>query len=134
MKKNTKQLISEMQRLLGNNKRTLNEVVNAPEMEEPVNPMDPNSLEANNPGYDGNFGSYDEEEYIRQAQDPANAEVVSIINKIRLTALQGIAKLANNPESPLYDTLKKVWQILDKTVETKDEEETVKESVKRRRK
>lgn len=134
MNKNTKQLISEMQRLLGNNKRTLNEVVNAPEMEEPVNPMDPNSLEANNPGYDGNFGSYDEEEYIRQAQDPANADVVKIINQIRLIALQGIAKLANNPESPLYDTLKKVWQIIDKTVETKDEEETVKESIKRQRK
>ena len=134
MKKNTKQLISEMQRLLGSNKKTLNEVVNAPEMEEPMNPMDPNSLESNNPGYDGNFGSYDEEEYIRQAQDPANADVVKIINQIRLIALQGIAKLANTPESPLYDTLKKVWQIIDKTVETKDEEETVKESVKRQRK
>jgi hypothetical protein len=132
MKKDTKQLISEMQRLLGNNKRTLNEVVNAPEMEEPVNPMDPNSLEANNPGYDGNFGSFDEEEYIKQAQDPSNAEVVNIINQIRLTALKGIQHLANNPESPLYDTLKKVWQIVDKTVETKDEEEPMKESIKRK--
>lgn len=126
MKKNTQQLISEMQRLLGNSKKTLNEVVNAPEMEEPmeepVNPMNPNGLESNNPGYDGNFGSFDEEEYIRQAQDPANAEVVNIINQIRQIALQGIAKLANNPESPLYDTLKKVWQIIDKTVETKEEE------------
>lgn len=127
MKKDTKQLISEMQRLLGSNKQTLNETVY------PMEPgMDPAELEANNPGYDGNFGSYDEEEYIKQAQDPANAEVVQIINQIRQVALQGITKLANNPESPLYDTLKKVWQLIDKTVETKDEE-TVKESRKRRR-
>ena len=82
--------------------------------------IDPSALEANNPGYDGNFGSFDEEEYIAQAQDPANAEVVNIINKIRTIALQGIAKLANTPDSPLYDTLKKVWQLIDKTVETKD--------------
>lgn len=121
-KKDTKQLISEMQHLLGTNKNTLKETV-YDSMEAPT------PWEANNPGYDGNFGAYDEEEYIKQTQDPANAEVVQIINKIRQIALQGISKLANNPESPLYDTLKKVWQILDKTVETK--EEPMKESRRR---
>lgn len=123
MKKNTKQLIAEMQKLLGTNKHTLNETV--------YDSMEPAPWETNNPGYDGNFGAYDEEEYVKQAQDPANAEVVQIINQIRQVALQGIAKLANNPESPLYDTLKKVWQLIDKTVETKDEE-TVKETYSRK--
>ena len=116
---NTSRLIAEMNSLLHKNYNTLNETMRWA----PDNAYGP---EANEPGFDagpdlGYGNDYEGEgEYDIQMerQDP---EVTKMINQIRQIALQGIAKLANNPTSIQYDALKKVWQIIDKTVEVKDD-------------
>ena len=71
----------------------------------------------NAPGYDWMPRTEDETEEEPVQQIPADPEVTGLMNQIRQTAIQGLAKLANNPESPQYDVLKKIWQILDKSVE-----------------
>lgn len=40
------------------------------------------------------------------------------IVKIRQIALGAIAKLADQPTSPIYQTMKKIWAICDKTTES----------------
>lgn len=68
------------------------------------------------PGFD-----YDSDaEFDEMPSAPKNNNITGIINQIRQIALQGIAQLADSPESAEYDTLKKVWQIIDKNVETKN--------------
>lgn len=49
---------------------------------------------------------------------PEDAEVLETINQIRVLALQGVAKLAQHPESPYYDICKRIWTMCDKNVET----------------
>ena len=77
----------------------------------------------NAPGYDGNMGldyDYDDEE-VPEPQLANNGGVTDIINNIRQMALNGISQLANTPQDPQYDLLKKIWQLVDKTVEVKDD-------------
>ena len=83
--------------------------------------------EDNEPGFDAgpDLGMQAEPETEPQQSVPADPEVTQLINQIRQLALQGIAKLANNPTSIQYDALKKVWQIIDKTVEIKDDKKGV---------
>lgn len=81
--------------------------------------------EANEPGFDAgpDLGvPTDDDAFDRNPADPA---VTQLINQIRQLALQGIAKLANNPTSIQYDALKKVWQIIDKTVDVRDDKKGV---------
>ena len=49
-----------------------------------------------------------------------SVDVTDSINKIRQIALQAIAKLADNPTSEHYQLLKKVWNLVDKAFENKD--------------
>lgn len=49
-----------------------------------------------------------------------SVDVTDSINKIRQIALQAIAKLADNPTSEQYQLLKKVWNLVDKAFESKD--------------
>lgn len=37
-----------------------------------------------------------------------------LINKIRKMALEGLSQLADNPEAPQYEALKKIWQFCEK--------------------
>lgn len=37
-----------------------------------------------------------------------------LINKIRKMALEGLSQLADNPEAPQYDILKKIWNFCEK--------------------
>ena len=124
MKRNyTSRLIEEMNQLLDKG-RKLNETMQwSPEQYD---------TEANEPGFDAGpelaYGYEDEEDGGTNMEQPAlqgDPEVTNMINQIRQIALQGIAKLANNPTSPQYDALKKVWQIIDKTVEVKDTKQGV---------
>lgn len=45
------------------------------------------------------------------------------VNQIRGIALKGMIQLCNEPENPVYQTLKKVFQLLDKAVAEKNEPE-----------
>ena len=47
-------------------------------------------------------------------------EVKPMIDQIRKMALQGISKLAEHPESETYNTLKKIWQLVDKAIESQN--------------
>ena len=113
-RKYTTELINEMLRLLDKDRNPLRESIGGWD-DEPFTP------EANEPGFDAgpDLGYHDGEEESLDAA-PSDPEVTQLINKIRQIALQGIAKLANNPSSLQYDALKKVWQIIDKTVETNE--------------
>ena len=52
-------------------------------------------------------------------QDP---EIMKMLSDIRLAVINGLAKLANKPDSNLYDCLKKVLTIIDKPIETANKE------------
>lgn len=106
MKKNNKQLISEMKQSLdkmANKKRKLT-------LESYVfNGEDP--FEVDNPGFDdGQADIYDEGETVNPTMKP-------LIDKIRLMSLQCLQKLSNAPESPEYELFKKIWQLCDKSVD-----------------
>lgn len=50
-------------------------------------------------------------------------DVDSILKQIRLLALKGITMLAETPQDPNYENLKKIWTFVDKaTSEKKDAE------------
>ena len=49
-------------------------------------------------------------------EDP---EVAKLITQIRVSTLEGLRKLAQNPESAQYELLKKIFLLVDKAVEDK---------------
>lgn len=53
-------------------------------------------------------------------EDP---EIAKLITNIRVETLQGLTKLANNPEAAQYELLKKIFLLIDKAVEDKTEGE-----------
>ena len=65
---------------------------------------------------------YEEEKEVETVPEESRSEVdvTDTINKIRQLALQAIAKLADNPTSEQYQLLKKVWNLVDKAFENKD--------------
>ena len=46
-------------------------------------------------------------------------EITKLITNIRVQTLEGLRKLAENPESPQYELLKKIFLLVDKAVEDK---------------
>ena len=103
MKKNISNdtLINEMKQTLNQKRGLIESIV-----------FDEESYEQENdtPGYD-DFDMPDDNG-VKQG----NSMVKDVIDKIRLLSLQGIQKLASNPDGVEYDTLKKIWQLCDKTV------------------
>ena len=104
MKKDSNQLINEMRSMLkkGENKRkklTVEAVV-----------FDSPEMEMNNPGFDDGLPDYFED------GDQISGKTFQIVNQMRIMCLDGLRELANNPESPEYDLLKKIWNLCDKTV------------------
>lgn len=107
-------LISEMRDMLGmnaNDKKLMVENVVFGESDYDVDDFD---------------GEFEPEDNFQPAN---NGSVDEIIKNIRIMALKGIAQLAETPESPQYDLLKKVWQLIDKTVEQKKDTNNVKKTV-----
>ena len=60
-----------------------------------------------------------EEPEVGQEQEiqPGKLNVEAFVDDIRKKALKGMAELAEDPESPSYQILKKIWQICDKKPE-----------------
>ena len=112
MKKNNRQLISEMKQSLDNmsnkkRKLTLESYVFSEDTD--LNNEFP--YETDNPGFDdGQADIYDEGETVNPTMKP-------LIDKIRLMSLQCLQKLSNAPESPEYELFKKIWQLCDKSVD-----------------
>ena len=59
----------------------------------------------------------EEDDKIAQNVSEVDAEIKPLVDQIRVLALKGIAKLANNPTSSSYIMLKKIWQTVDKAAE-----------------
>lgn len=59
-----------------------------------------------------------EDDKMAQNVSPIDAEIKPLVDQIRVLALKGIAKLANNPTSESYQLLKKIWQTVDKAAES----------------
>lgn len=81
--------------------------------------VDPDEID--NPGYDAapdSFEPMDDNEAQQKQAAYNDPEIQDMISNIRVSVLDGLRKLAKHPESPQYDMLKKVYNIIDKTVET----------------
>lgn len=122
---NTRQLISEMKQLLNKTntrKITLEGLVYGEDGEEMMN---------NQPGQMPQEGGMPTEspEQQMQGQQPMEGqepnpldedpEVAKLITSIRVSTLEGLRKLAQNPESAQYELLKKIFLLVDKAVEDK---------------
>lgn len=111
---NTMKAINEMEQALKKNRISLNETFNLPDY---------------GYGEDDNYNmdeSEDEEVPMDNApqvgENNGNAGVEDILKQIRILSLKGITQLAENPEDPNYDILKKIWVIVDKNTVEKAKE------------
>lgn len=111
---NTMKAINEMEQALKKNRISLNETFNLPDY---------------GYGEDDNYNmdeSEDEEVPMDNApqveENKGNSGVEDILKQIRILSLKGITQLAENPEDPNYDILKKIWVIVDKNTVEKAKE------------
>lgn len=109
MNKKENNLIVEMQQILRKPKLTMENMIFS---------------DVNEDEFD-NEDDIDDEEDFQDSVINKDNNVTEDINKIRQIALQAIAKLANDPTSEQYQLLKKVWNIVDKAFETKENNKSV---------
>lgn len=127
---NTKQLISEMKEMLNmtkGKKLTLEGLVYGEDGEEMMNdqmgqvPPD-DGMPADAPAQPQPQAQPQGQQMNPEQQanpldeDP---EVAKLITNIRVSTLEGLRKLAQNPESAQYELLKKIFLLVDKAVEDK---------------
>lgn len=106
-KQATNKLINEMKQMLGNKKNLTVESLVFNEAEEDY-------------GFDEeDFGDDVPSEEPTQNTD-IEAQVKPVIDQIRKMSLQGIAQLSEYPECETYNVLKKIWQMVDKAIETQN--------------
>ena len=108
----TNKLIREMKQMLGEKKNLTVESLVFNESDEDYT-------------YDEGNGTPMENEYeidvdTTPSDSGVETEVKPMIDQIRKMALQGISKLAEHPESETYNTLKKIWQLVDKAIESQN--------------
>ena len=103
----SKQLISEMSQMLRKPKLTMENMIFS---------------DVNEDGFEDteDFSEAQPEENEDIPQNTNDVDVTDTINKIRQLSLQAIAKLADNPTSEQYQLLKKVWNLVDKSFEAKE--------------
>lgn len=85
------------------------------------------NYEMDDPGFDAGNDFEDtpdngEDTPKEEDQTVKEPGVKSIIDNIRKLSLQGIQQMYNDPSSVEYDTLKKIWQLCDKAVDSKQPE------------
>ena len=103
MKRTIKEDINDIKRFTSVMPKTLNETIGfnesvpMQEMEEPIEEPEQE------------IPAHEEPE-----EAPSGMDVKAFIDDIRKKSLKGMAQLADNPDDPNYDTLKKIWQICDK--------------------
>ena len=130
-KNDSKQLISEMKEMLNKSskrKMTLEGLVYGEDGEEMMNDQ------MGAPAPEGNApmpGAPEQQGQMQgQAQMPGmenkepnaldgDPEITKLITNIRVQTLEGLRRLAETPESPQYDLLKKIFLLVDKAVEDK---------------
>lgn len=61
---------------------------------------------------------------------PASEKARGLIDDIRKTALRAMADLADDPESPEYENLKRIWSLCDRAVSEKQEQKEILQKTK----
>ncbi len=101
MKRTLKEDIKDIKRFTSVMPKTLNESLGFNEdveMDEPIEEPEPEMPAHEEP----------------EEEAPTGMDVKAFIDDIRKKSLKGMAQLADNPDDPNYDILKKIWQICDK--------------------
>lgn len=107
-----REAINEIRGLLRDNAKTPLTVESLVFGDEEKNPD-----ELNSPGFDG--GKDYDFQVDANGNTIMNGDVKGILDKMRVMCLQGMTKLSNTPQAPEYDILKKIFNLIDKTVEVK---------------
>ena len=125
----SRQLISEMKEMLNmtkGKKLTLEGLVYGEDGEEMMNdPMtdvpQEGGMPAEAPAQPQPQQSQGQQMNHEQEVNPLDEdpEVAKLITNIRVSTLEGLRKLAQNPESAQYELLKKIFLLVDKAVEDK---------------
>ena len=114
MEKNTmKTNITKIKNISSKMPKTINEAINFNEdddMDIMDEPMDDEM-------------DFQEEEPIEEPSSDMGAD--ALLSDIRKKAINGMAKLADTPEDPNYEMLKKIFLMLDKAVSEKQEQREV---------
>ena len=66
-----------------------------------------------------------EEPMDAPVEEPQGAGAEKLLADIRKMSINGLAKLADNPDDPNYEMLKKIFLMLDKAVTEKQEQREV---------
>ena len=106
MKKTVKTNITEMQNLVKNMPKTINEVLSFEDTNDEL-------------GYEDEEVPAEEPEEIPEEpkEEEGGMDVMAFVDDIRKKSLKGMASLAENPDDERYQLLKKIWQICDKKPE-----------------
>jgi hypothetical protein len=105
MKKNIKNTINEMKKMATSLSKTINEGLT----------FEGDDIEFDEPEVNEPEQGAMEQQVAPQEESGLNVE--AFVDDIRKKALKGMAQLAENPEDPRYQILKKIWQICDKKPE-----------------
>ena len=104
MKKTVKTNINEMQNLVKNMPKNINEALT---FEGPDDEL----------GYEDEEMPEEPEETVEEPKEEPGMDVMAFVDDIRKKSLKGMASLADNPDDERYQLLKKIWQICDKKPE-----------------
>ena len=101
--------------------KTLNEAINFNEVDD----MDMMSEPMDEPVDDEMMGSEEDMSMDEPMDNELGAGADKLLSDIRKMAINGLAKLADNPDDPNYEMLKKIFLMLDKAVTEKQEQREV---------
>lgn len=111
-----KQNINEIKKLSSKFPKTLNEALNFNEMENddemPYDEEEP----MNEPKM---------EEPVHKVANNPSEKARKLIDYIRKMSLKAMSELADTPQCPEYEALKRIWQLTDKAVNEKEEQKEI---------
>lgn len=113
MKKN---MIERITKLSSKMPKTLNEALNfneQPYEEDDMNFEDKNGVEE------------PMEQPVEEPKTDYSQKARKLIDDIRKMSLKAMAELADTPQAPEYESLKRIWQLCDKAVNEKEEQREI---------
>ena len=111
-----KKTIKNITKLSSKMPKTLNEALN---FNEDINDVDMNIEDNEEQPLD--VPQEEETPTVNNASEKAK----KLIDDIRKMALRAMAELADTPKDPNYENLKRIWQLCDKAVNEKQEEQEI---------
>jgi hypothetical protein len=114
MKKITTNKLSSIKRITSKMPKSINEAINF---------NDDMAYEDNDMEMMGDESM--EEPMEAPIEEPQEAGAEKLLADIRKMSINGLAKLADNPDDPNYEMLKKIFLMLDKAVSEKQEQREV---------